>query len=269
MITAHHIRKSYNIHPILNDISFGINPADRVGLIGPNGCGKTTLLRILDGQESPDQGVVTYTQPGLRIGYLQQGFEPDFHESVGGMIQKAIGNPQAAEADVERLAQAIAVQPERSDLHQAYDAALQHLQAITQSDTGRIPAILSALGLTAIQDDRPVNTLSGGQKTRLALALVLLGDPQLLLLDEPTNHLDIEMLEWLENWLQSFPGAMLIVSHDRTFLDQTVNRILDLNPETHTMRDYAGNYTNTWNNTWLSGKYNSRPTKTKNMRSAG
>jgi ATP-binding cassette subfamily F protein 3 len=106
-----------------------------------------------------------------------------------------------------------------------------------------VEAIVAALGLSAIQDDRPVSTLSGGQKTRLGLALVLLGDPQLLLLDEPTNHLDIEMLEWLEDWLSSYPSAAMIVSHDRTFLDHTVSRILDLNLETHTLREYAGNYT--------------------------
>lgn len=242
MLTAHHLWKSFNINSILQDISFSINPAERVGLIGPNGCGKTTLLRILAGLELPDQGLVTYSSPYLRIGYLQQGFEPDFRLSVGALVQQAIGNPQVAEAEVERLALALSAQPERHDLHNAYDAALRRLQAISPADNSRIPAILSALGLSAIQDDQPVSTLSGGQKTRLALALVLVGNPQLLLLDEPTNHLDIEILEWLENWLHDFPGAALIVSHDRTFLDHTVGRIFDLNPETHTLQEYPGNF---------------------------
>jgi len=243
MFTAHHISKSYNINPILHDISFSIHPAERVGLIGPNGCGKTTLLRILAGLETPDQGVVTFNQPDLRIGYLQQGFEPGAHEPVAAMIQGAIGNPQAAEAEVERLALDLAAQPERQDLHNAFDAALQHLQSLTQADSGRVGAIVAALGLADIPDDRLVSTLSGGQKTRLGLALVLLGNPQLLLLDEPTNHLDIEMLEWLEDWLLSYPGAAVIVSHDRTFLDHTVSRVLDLNPETRTLKEYVGNYT--------------------------
>jgi len=224
-------------------VSFSIHLAERVGLIGPNGCGKTTLLRILAGLEAPDQGAVSYNLPGLRIGYLQQGVEPGSLETVSGLIQKAIGNPQEAETELERLAASLAAQPARQDLQLAYDAALQRLQELSQAEGGRASAILTALGFTSLQDDRPISTLSGGQKTRLGLALVLLGDPQLLLLDEPTNHLDIEMLEWLESWLKDFPGAVLIVSHDRTFLDHTVSRVLDLNPETHATREYMGNYT--------------------------
>jgi ATP-binding cassette, subfamily F, member 3 len=243
MLTAHHLYKSFNINPILRDVSFSVNPAERVGLIGPNGCGKTTLLRIAAGLETPDRGLITFHPPALRIGYLQQGFEPDLRAPVQALIEQARGNPQSIEAEVERLALAYSAQPDRRDLQNSYDAALQQLQAISQADNSRIPVILSALGLSAIQDDLPVGALSGGQKTRLALALVLIGNPQLLLLDEPTNHLDIEMLEWLEVWLHDFPGAALIVSHDRTFLDHSVIRILDLNPETHSIQEYAGSYT--------------------------
>jgi ATP-binding cassette subfamily F protein 3 len=109
-------------------------------------------------------------------------------------------------------------------------------------EIGRLSSILAALGLDQIPEEQLAVTLSGGQKTRLALALVLLDNPQLLLLDEPTNHLDIEMLEWLEDWIKNFSGAALIVSHDRVFLEQTVTRILDLDPQTHTIKSYAGSY---------------------------
>jgi ATP-binding cassette subfamily F protein 3 len=242
MLTAHHLAKSFNISPILQDISFSINAGDRAGLIGPNGSGKTTLLNILAGLEAPDQGVVTWTRANLRIGYLHQGFAPCPEETIGDVIQQAIGDPAALEAEVERLAQALAERPDDADLQNAYDAALRQIQATNPLDAGRGNAILASLGLADLPDDWPVRALSGGQKTRLGLAVVLLGNPELLLLDEPTNHLDIEMLEWLENWLNSFDGAALIVSHDRTFLDRTARRIIDLDPETHTIHEYPGNY---------------------------
>jgi ATP-binding cassette subfamily F protein 3 len=242
MLTAHNLSKSYGIQTILTDISFSISPGDRVGLIGPNGCGKTTLMRILAGKEKPDQGAVILTPSSLRVSYLGQGFELDPANRFEEVIQTASGDAQKLSLQVAGLAAELAVSPQRKDLQDAYDAALQALQNLDQLDTGRIAAILQALGLDAIPADLPVGRLSGGQKTRLALALVLVEDPQLLLLDEPTNHLDIQMLEWLEAWLSGFPGAALIVSHDRTFLDHTVNRILDLDPETHSLQEYSGNY---------------------------
>jgi ATP-binding cassette subfamily F protein 3 len=241
MLTAHHISKSYNLDTILADVSFSINPGERAGLIGPNGSGKTTLLRILAGLEAPDSGLVARAPANLRIGYLAQGFEPAPGLTAGETLRAAAGDPERAEAEVARLAAALSTEPEREDIQAAYDAALRALEAAGQA-AGQPEPILAALGLASVAEDLPVRALSGGQKTRLALALVLLGEPDLLLLDEPTNHLDIAMLEWLESWLNRFPGAALIVSHDRTFLDRTVTRILDLDPETHTLREYSGNY---------------------------
>lgn len=240
MFTVHHISKSYSTHTILKDIYFSVNAGDRVGLIGPNGCGKTTLLRILAGEETPDQGAITFSRPDLRIGYLPQGFQPGPGESAGDVLKKVLGSVEEAEAELARLAAAISKDPQDENLQEDYDAALQRLQSLSSS---RNPApVLNALGLGDIGLDTPASILSGGQKTRLGLALVLLGEPQALLLDEPSNHLDIEMLEWLEDWLADFPGAALIVSHDRTFLDRTVNRILDIDPEKHSLREYSGNY---------------------------
>ncbi|MCU0487072.1 MAG: ATP-binding cassette domain-containing protein [Anaerolineales bacterium] len=149
---------------------------------------------------------------------------------------------EALSAEVERLAGVLAAGGAYSPhLQQQFDAALSRLEAAAES-TGRTPQVLAALGLGGFAGETPVAHLSGGQKTRLALARVLLGDPQLLLLDEPTNHLDIAMLVWLEGWLRQFRGAALIVSHDRAFLDGVVDGVLDLNAETHTLRAYAGNY---------------------------
>jgi ATP-binding cassette subfamily F protein 3 len=243
MLTAHHLSKSYNLTTILADVSFSIQPGERIGLIGPNGSGKTTLLRILVGEEQPDSGYVALSPSSLRVGYLPQGLELDPQLSLEEVLRAALGDPHALHAEVERLAAALAQESQNAGLQAAYDRALQQLVATGEGASGEIPAVLAALGLDVVDPAQPVGQLSGGQKTRLALALVLIGRPQVLLMDEPTNHLDIAMLEWLEDWLAGYPGAALIVSHDRTFLDRTVARILDLNPETHTIRKYTGNYT--------------------------
>lgn len=239
MLTAHNLSKAFGLTPILKNITFNVNAGDRVGLIGPNGCGKTTLLRLLTGELRPDAGHISLTPGDLRVGYLAQGFEPDPALSLSQLIHQTVGDPARLEVELAHLATALAAEPQRTDLQIAYD---QTLTRLNRSNISQFQSILAGLGLDAIDKAQLAATLSGGQKTRLALALVLLSDPQFLLLDEPTNHLDIEMLEWLEDWLRGFPGGALIVSHDRTFLDRTVTRILDLDPQTQTMRDYAGNY---------------------------
>jgi ATP-binding cassette subfamily F protein 3 len=240
MLTAHHISKSFGIHPILQDISFNISTGDRIGLIGPNGCGKTTLLRILTGQETPDQGTVAHTRPGLQVGYLAQGLELEPQQTLIEAIHRAQGNTQKLDAELTRLAIQLTLEPNREDLQTAYDETLRDIERVTQNT--KSGKILDAFGLSDIPDEQRIDSLSGGQKTRLGLALVLLSEPQLLLLDEPTNHLDILMLEWLEGWLNNFRGAALIVSHDRAFLDNTVTSILELDPLTQKLKQYTGNY---------------------------
>ncbi|RPI94006.1 MAG: ABC transporter ATP-binding protein, partial [Chloroflexi bacterium] len=141
-------------------------------------------------------------------------------------------------AEIASLASALSANPNDAQLQAKYDSVLKQLSAISDQPL----AILGPLGLADIPLETPVRHLSGGQKTRLMLARVLLEEPHLLLLDEPTNHLDIEMLEWLEDWLNRFQGAALIVSHDRAFLDNTVTSILELDPNTHSLKSYPGNY---------------------------
>ncbi len=238
-ITAHQISKSYGLNPILKDITFSVNLGERVGFIGPNGSGKTTLLRIMAGEEEADSGHVSLSPAGLHLGYLAQGFEPEPTLTLSQLLQKTVGDPAAIEAELARLGLALSEEPEREDVQVAYDEALARLSRV---DDGRVQSTLTIFNLDNIDPDLSVRHLSGGQKTRLAIALIILDEPDMLLLDEPTNHLDIEMLEWLEEWLADFPGGALIVSHDRTFLDRTVTRIIDLNPETQTVRDYPGNY---------------------------
>jgi ATP-binding cassette subfamily F protein 3 len=236
MLSAHSITKAYGLHSVLHDITFSISACDRLGLIGPNGCGKTTLLRILTSQEMPDSGTVAHMRPNLRIGYLPQGFDLDPSLTLAEACSAALRrDPESA---LVELAAALAENPTDKNLQTQYDEVLDQLSTFDFQPAD----ILTPLGLADIAPDHLVGELSGGQKTRLLLARLLLQSPHLLLLDEPTNHLDITMLEWLEDWLQRFHGAALIVSHDRAFLDNTVSSILELDPSTHGLRLYPGNY---------------------------
>jgi len=238
MLSIHNLSKNFGIQPVLQNINFNISAGERIGLIGPNGSGKTTLMRILAGFEQPDSGDVSSTRLNLRTGYLAQGMDFTPEQT----LQSALGLDPTTQTDpaaeVESLALALSQTPNDSTLQQQYDEALAKLSTFNiQPET-----VLAPLGLSHLPLDTPITHLSGGQKTRLMLARVLLEEPHLLLLDEPTNHLDIEMLEWLEDWLNHFQGAVLIVSHDRVFLDNTVTSILELDATTHSIKTYAGNY---------------------------
>jgi ATP-binding cassette subfamily F protein 3 len=246
MLQVSNISKSYGDVTVLENVSFILNPGDRLGLIGPNGCGKTTLLRVIAGQEQPDGGSVQLAPPDLRLGYLEQGQRYAEGDTLADFLQMGEKALEAAASRVAQLATALANadDSQQSRLMEAYDKALAELEALTKAQTPRheIETVLAGLGLGDVPLDTPVANLSGGQKTRLGLARVLVRKPQLLLLDEPTNHLDIDALEWLEAWLRDYAGAALIVSHDRTLLDHTVRKILDLDPETRTVTEYVGNY---------------------------
>ncbi len=225
-------------------VSFTVNAGERVGLIGPNGCGKTTLLRIITGEVAADSGSVQRIPADLRVGYLAQGFPTPDETPLRDVLFPRAAELRAAEAEVERLAAAlVSAGDDLSTLAPAYDAALARLEHFSREhDPGTVERVLAGLGLAALPLDAPVGTLSGGQKTRLGLAVLLLDDPQLLILDEPTNHLDVTALAWLEGWLRDFPGGALIVSHDRTFLDETVTRLVALDDQTGTARVFEGNY---------------------------
>lgn len=239
MLTAHQLSKTYGIQTILRDISFSISTGERIGLVGPNGSGKTTLIRILVGKENPDQGTVLLTRPNLRIGYLAQGINLDPDIPIHSALRDPSISGKDLETDIAALAASLAKDPDNEKLQRHYDEAVTQLAMPSVHPE----SILGPLGLGDFDvENTPVAHLSGGQKTRLMLARILFEESHLLLLDEPTNHLDIAMLEWLEDWLLRFHGAALIVSHDRAFLDNTVTSILELDPETHSIKSYAGNY---------------------------
>jgi ATP-binding cassette subfamily F protein 3 len=245
MLQVNNLSKAYSDDVILEDVSFVVNPGQRVGLVGPNGCGKTTLLRIIVGQEQPDQGSVRFSPADVTVGYLAQALEFESGATVGDVMRQAVEGLREAERQVKALARQMAMAQGDALAHlmDEYAEALARFEAAGGYGVSHeVDAVLAGLGLEAVDQATPVATLSGGQKTRLGLARLLQIGPQLLLLDEPTNHLDIEALEWLESFLADYDGAVIVVSHDRTFLDRTVHTILELDPLTHTVTAYPGNY---------------------------
>jgi len=247
MLSVSDVTKSFGDSLVLDKINLIVNRGDRVGLVGPNGCGKSTLLRIIVGDESPDSGSVRLTIPDSRVGYLPQALVYDPDTTVRTYLP---GTEFQTEADLAgRLAivaeeMSVTTGTRFAALEREYSEIVERLSGGTKCLPDHVVMrVLAGLGLRDLGPTTPVSRLSGGQKTRLGLARVLLRNPALLLLDEPTNHLDITALEWLEDYLTSCNGGMLVVSHDRTFLDRTVTGILEISPLTHTATVYPGNYT--------------------------
>ena len=231
LVTLDNVAFGYNDNLILNDVSFVINDGERIGLIGANGEGKTTLIKLILGELYADFGELN-KKSGLKIGYLEQngGYESG-NTVYGEMLAvfreelSAVDRLSALSAELSR-----AVFPSRE--YDVLAAKIENLNKyISAKDCFdvevRIKTVLNGLGFSDMYE-RIIDTLSGGEKTRLKLARLLLEKPDLLILDEPTNHLDITTLFWLEEYLQSFKGAIFVVSHDRYFLDRTVSRILEI-----------------------------------------
>lgn len=259
MLAVSNISKSFGIKQILNQVSFTLKQGERAGLVGPNGCGKTTLLRILAGLDQPDSGSVRFTPALIRAGYLPQGLMLSPGETISSFLAGKSGDQGDLLAKLETLAGQLALSPGIIDLQDQYDAILNGISR--QSEQLPVLEVLDRFGLSRLDGQTPVSHLSGGQKTRLALAGILLDSPQILMLDEPTNHLDIQMLEWLERWLSETSATCLIISHDRAFLDSVTSITLELDPITHTLKEYPGNYSfylemkqNEWDTRWQ--KYN-------------
>ncbi|HAC91933.1 MAG TPA: hypothetical protein DCF63_15100 [Planctomycetaceae bacterium] len=243
LLSATQILKRYGDREVLRDTELDIRAGDHVALVGPNGVGKTTLLKILTGEISADQGTVQTPSRGS-IGYLQQHPEFSQEETVWSVAQAAIGSLSTLVQQAESVAAELAQEQcddQRQQLLEQYDrlqAKLQHSDAYNWEH--RVQRVLQGLGFLETWYDRPARQLSGGQQNRLMLACLLLQQPDLMILDEPNNHLDIESTEWLEETLQNWPGAFLLVSHDRFFLDQVATSVVEL---VHGRLDrFRGNY---------------------------
>jgi macrolide transport system ATP-binding/permease protein len=242
----HQISKSFAQRPILQQVSLSLNRGERLALVGENGAGKSTLLRLIAGELAVDDGQIR-RPAGESVGYLAQETEAsDATMTVSLFLREAMGQLHAWQTQLAALEAQMSA-PLAEDQLTAVLASYGEVQEQFERRGGydldhRLDQVMAGLNLSHIDRTRPLATLSGGEKRRLALAGLLLAQPDLLLLDEPTNHLDQEALTWLEQFLQQYVGAVLLISHDRHFLNEVVSIIAELSPVTHQLTLFHGNY---------------------------
>ena len=244
ILSATGITKAYGVNSILTDISFHANQGDKIGIVGDNGAGKTTLLSILSGELPYDSGDFFVSQ-NTAMGILKQkdnfSSTKTVREEMLGIFSETIALEQRmAEFSHEISERSAAGEDVELLLHQYDDMNEEFARKNGYTYRSEIKGILSVMAFPEDYFEKPIAKLSGGERTRLALASLLLRKPELLLLDEPTNHLDIGTLKWLEQFIKSYNGTVILISHDRYFLDQTVNRIFEINE--HKLSTYDGNY---------------------------
>lgn len=233
------VNKQFVVDWVLQDITFRIDAREKVGLVGRNGCGKTTLFKVIVGELEPDAGSVSLVR-GATIGHLRQSA---IEHQRGTVLEHAEQGQEHLRHMKTRLAEleaALEAGGTTDDLDE-YAMLSEHFsEADGYSIENDVRTVLGRLGFTPDQYDQDVSSLSGGEKTRLAIARLLLEEPDLLILDEPTNHLDLQATEWLEGWIRSYHGAVIVVSHDRTFLENTVNRVMELRDAK--LKSYPGGF---------------------------
>ncbi|SNX53088.1 ribosomal protection-like ABC-F family protein [Thermoanaerobacterium sp. RBIITD] len=242
IITVNNISISYGIDTILENISFIVNEGDRIGIVGDNGAGKSTLFKILVGNLEPDTGSIS--MPQIKPGYLEQNAYISSSQSIYNEVKTVFNDVFELERNIKDLENKIANTKDGNELNKLLEEYSNLIDEYNKNEgysvDSKVRGVLIGLGFLPSQFDTSVSVLSGGQKTRLMLAKTLLKNPDVLLLDEPTNHLDIPSIEWLEQYLRFYKGTVMVISHDRFFLDKVANRIFEI--ENKTLKAYDGNY---------------------------
>lgn len=246
ILSSKNIKKNYGIDVILENINFTVQENDKIGIVGVNGAGKSTLFKIITGDIEKDEGDI-FISKNISIGYMSQDFSFESSNSILDEMLTVFTQLIQMEKDIHDLELRISSMDNSEDKETAENLlkTYANLQEEFKNSNGfgyksRIKGVLKGLGFSAEDYDKPVSILSGGQKTRVALGKILLQDFNILLLDEPTNYLDIQSVEWLENYLKTLKCTVLIVSHDRYFLDMVTNRTFEI--ENRTLKEYDGNY---------------------------
>lgn len=245
LLQTNDVERRFGADVLFHNINLQIQEHGRTALVGRNGAGKTTLLKMIAGITSPDEGTISKTK-NLSIGYLAQDQGLDSQNNIWAELDTVFADLHEEERSIHSLEKQLATLDTQSDQYKRVMEQYDRLQGDFKKRGGfeyesRMRGILTGFGFGEEYYDTPINALSGGQKTKLALAKILLQAPNLLILDEPTNHLDMNVLAWLEDYLKSYQGALLVVSHDRYFLDHVVKDVYDL--DNRTLRHYTGNYT--------------------------
>ncbi len=244
LIRLNNISVKYEDRQVLRSVFFKLNEGERVGLIGKNGAGKTTILKLILNQIEPAAGAVEREQI-LKVGYFSQFSELDGRLSVQQVLEDLFSDIRALEDDLNQIATALETVEAPDEMERLLERQAAGLDEMTRRDgweyERHIDTVLTKLGFSAADRERPIDQLSGGWRNRAALAKILLEAPDVLLLDEPTNYLDVEGLAWLEGWLNTFRGGLLLVSHDRQFLDGVVTRVVEV--ENYGFQEYAGSFT--------------------------
>lgn len=242
LLTVESVRKYFGPDPVLDGVFFELHSGEKVGLVGPNGAGKSTLMKIIAGREELDAGKAEF-HPSIRVGYLEQQPEPS-ERTLWEEARLALADLVTLQNEALQVAEALAKEPDAKQhdrLAARYDYLQQELLRMDAYNLDyKVERVLQGLGFVDKQWETPVSALSGGEQNRLMLAKLLLAEPDVMLLDEPSNHLDLAATEWLEDFLRESTAAVLVISHDRYFLDRVTNRTLEL--FAGTIDSYSGNF---------------------------
>jgi ATP-binding cassette subfamily F protein 3 len=247
LISARDLGRQFAGDPVFTDLAFEVRAGERIGLVGPNGAGKTTLMRLLASLDQPDYGSL-FVRPGIRVGLLRQ--QPDFDsaQTLREVAKSGLASLVELQREVEEAARELSEAEDEIERDRATRRYGELIDKIEHQDAytveHRVEEILGGLGFLESEFERPARTFSGGQQARLMLAKLLLQSPDLMLLDEPSNHLDVQSTEWLESYLARQAVGMIVVSHDRYFLDKVVTKIWELHEGT--INTYPGNYSQYW-----------------------